>query len=122
MLIVIFNYHEKFTDFSRTKNVLGDFCEKMKLIDENYIKNGDSFIVERQMFESILQDKKKQIEDLLLLINKYQKGIYYDEHEINRIKTHNKQLDKKTKKQLDIIKLAVSNLNSNLNPKVEINI
>ena len=52
----------------------------------------------------------------------FKKGIYYDKDEIKAIKKHNKQLDKKTKEQYEIIKLAVSNLKSNLNPKVEINI
>ena len=94
----------------------------MKSIDDIYIKNGDADLVERQMYQDLLKEKKKQIEDLLMIINKYQKGIYYDEDEIQRIKKHNRRVDSKTKEQLKIIKLAVSNLNSNLNPNVQINI
>lgn len=118
----IFKTNEKFTPLVESKNLMGDFCVKMKLIDENYIKNNDSFMVEMQMYENMLEDKKKKIEDLLRLIDKFQKGIYYDKDEIKRIKKHNEQIEKKTKEQYEIIKLAVDNLKSNLNPRVEINI
>ena len=34
---------------------------KMKLIDENYIKNNDSFMVEMQMYENMLKIKKNRL-------------------------------------------------------------
>lgn len=121
-IFFILNTSEPYTNFKTQRNILGDFCQKMKLIDNNFIKNGDSFIVEKQMFQTLLKDKKQKIEALLLLINKFQKGIYYDVDEINSIKKHNKQINIKTKEQLKIINQAVKNLNSNLNPKIEIKI
>jgi len=121
-VLLIFKFNEPYTNFKTKKNVLGDFCHKMKLIDENFIKSGDSFILEKQMFESILSDKKKKIQDLLTIINKFQKGIYYDKDEIAAIKNNNKLVNLKTKEELKIINQAVKNLNSKLNPQIQIKI
>lgn len=121
-ILTILKKNEPFTNFKTKKNVLADFCQKMKLIDQNFIKSGDSFILEKQMFESILNDKKKKIQDLLTIINKFQKGIYYDKDEIAAVKNNNKLVNLKTKEQLKIINQAVKNLNSKLNPEIQIKI
>ena len=65
---------------------------------------------------------KKIIEDLLVKIDKYQKGIYYDTDEIHRIQKHNKDIEDKTKIQFITIKKALRKLNSNLNPSIELKI
>ena len=122
LILGVLRVHEKFTPLQTNKNMLGDFCNKMKHIDDNFIKNGDSFLIEKQMYETIIQDKKNKIADLLKIINKYQKGIYYDEEEIEHVKKYNEKVNDKTKEQLKIVRQALKNLNSNLNPNIQIKI
>lgn len=122
LILGVLRFHERFTPMQTNRNMLGDFCNKMKLIDNNFIKNGDAFLVEKQMYESIIQDKKNKIADLIKIINKYQKGIYFDEEELSHVNNYNEKLNDKTKQQLKIVRQALKNLNSNLNPNIQIKI